>query len=100
MPEGGGKVQACSWEGEHADGMQGKGGLEKAAWNRVGLPENKAGKRGNYVAEEQRDGLTEDFLHLTDRKLKNFGIFIQTRIKTKHKTSVIEQISPISHPVG
>lgn len=44
--------------------------------------------------------LTEDFLHLTDRKLKNFGIFIQTRIKTKQKTSVIEQISPISHPVG
>lgn len=46
-------------------------------------------------SKEQRDGgLTEDFPHLTDRKLENFGIFIQTRIKTKQKTSLIEQISP------
>lgn len=65
------------------------------------VQKQKAGKKGSYVhAEEQRDVvyLTEDFLHLTDRKLKNFGIFIQTCIKTKQQTTVIEQISPISHP--
>lgn len=86
VPEGGGKVQACSWEGEHANGMQGKAGLENAAWNRVGLSENKAGKKGSYVLLRSQGMvyLTED-VHLTDRKLKNFGIFIQTRIKTKQK---------------
>lgn len=101
VPEEGGEVQACSWEGEHAKRMRGKAGLEKAAWNRVGPSKNRKQEKKVAMFMLRSKGmvyLTGDFLHLTDRKLKNFGIFIQTCIKTKQQTTVIEQISPISHP--